>query len=416
MRVLLALSLAIAVCSALRAAEQEAAPVLAVHIQAIRVSDDDGRRPARVTARQFEQWVDFANRCCAPAGIKFLFSQDEGDFGSLRSTLLNNMTGAQDRNWAEEKSFGDRVAARYPKKLTVFCRYGPGDNATGGGFGWSDYNFVVMGGFSDMNHCGHPHYDALAHEIGHYLALPHTFAADPFPDVPAAEAYLKARGNAPSCFDGDGLDDTLPDPSIRPTECDRVPTVTLNGVIFNLPRRNLMSYYDERDTLSPKQIERVRMVLRSRIDHGMGRPINQPVAPIEAETMTVLDKKDCGEGAQDMSPWDAEGWSRGKHLFCGFGQGGSITLLLPVEKTGGARLNLYATRAPDFGIIQVFLDGKQIGQALDAYSPMVVPTGCIALGVVKLEKGDHRLRFDVAGKNDSSTGFRFGVDCVELVP
>ena len=116
-----------------------------------------------------------------------------------------------------------------------------------------------------------------------------------------------------------------------------------------------------------------------------------------------------------MSPWGAEGWSGGKHLFCGFGQGGSITLLLPVEKAGSVRLNLYATRSFDFGIIQVFLDGKQIGQALDAYSPMVVPTGCIALGTVELEKGDHRLLFDVVGKNSASKGFRFGVDCVELV-
>ena len=38
-----------------------------------------------------------------------------------------------------------------------------------------------MGSFSAMNHCGHPHLDALAHEIGHYLGLPHTFAGDPFP-------------------------------------------------------------------------------------------------------------------------------------------------------------------------------------------------------------------------------------------
>lgn len=414
MRALLMLWLVIAVCSVLGAAEQQAAPVLSVHIQAIRVSDDDGKRPARVTAHQFKQWVDFANRSYAPAGIKFLFSQDEGDFGSLKSTLLNNMTGTQDRNWDEERSFGYRIAARYPKKLTVFCRYGPGEHATGGGFGASDYNFVVMGGFSDMNHCGHPHYDALAHEIGHYLALTHTFPTDPFPDVPAAEAYLKAHGNAPSCFDGDGLGDTLPDPSIRPTECERTPSVTLNGIILDLPRRNLMSYYDERDTLSPRQIERVRMVLRSRMDHGMGRPVNQPTSPIEAETMSVLNKNDCGEGVQDMSPWCAEGWSGGKHLFCGFGKGGSITFLLPVEAPGSARLNLYATRSFDFGIIQAFIDGKPIGGPIDAYSPMVTPTGRITLGSVELEKGDHRLRFDVVGKNDASSGYRFGIDCVEL--
>ena len=413
--VLQALAVLILLSSAGIAAQQDSTPLITVHIQAIRVSDDDGGRPARVTPAQFKEWVDFANRCYADADIRFLFSRKEGDFGSLKSTLLNNMTATQDSKCDEERRLGSRIAAGYPDKITVFCRHGPGENATGGAFSSQDYAFVVMPGFEDAIHCGHSSLDGLAHEIGHYLGLAHTFAGV-FPDVEQVEAYLKEKGNDPSCLDGDGLSDTPPDPSIRPTECDRSTTsLVLNGMTFELPRRNIMSYYDERDSLSRKQIARARWYLGIRMRHGMARPSNTGAAsPIEAETLKVLDRHECGEAVQDMSPWCAEGWSGGKQLFCGFGQGGSITFLLPVQESGRARLNLYATQSFDFGRIQVYLDDKPLGEPLDAYSPMVIPTGCVTLGAVDLDKGDHRLRFDVVGKNEASGGFKFGMDCVEI--
>ena len=132
--------------------------------------------------------------------------------------------------------------------------------------------------------------------------------------------------------------------------------------------------------------------------------------------MKVVDRRDCSELVQDMSPWDARMWSGGKQLLCILGQNGSVTLLLPVKTPGKAQLNMYATMSYDFGKVQAFLDDKPVGQPFDAFGPVVVPSGMISLGRADMKEGDHRLRFDVVGKNDASTGFRFGLDCVEITP
>ena len=58
------------------------------------------------------------------------------------------------------------MQAAYPGTFAVFFRWGPDALPTGGGFSWYDYNFVTMGGWDDMEHCGHSHWESLGHELG----------------------------------------------------------------------------------------------------------------------------------------------------------------------------------------------------------------------------------------------------------
>ncbi|NPV47782.1 MAG: C1 family peptidase [Armatimonadetes bacterium] len=154
-----------------------------------------------------------------------------------------------------------------------------------------------------------------------------------------------------------------------------------------------------------------------RIGGGTVLPSNRTAAhPREAEELEALAHDGCSSAMQDMKPWGARLWSAGRQLFCSGGEGARLALALPIERPGHYRLNLYATRAPDFGTVQVSLDGKPLGEPLDLYGREVLPTGQIGLGDVRLQPGRHELAIRVVGKAARSRGWAFGVDCVELVP
>jgi hypothetical protein len=248
---------------------------MTIGVQAIQVSDDDGGRVTPITPAQVRLWVDKAIEIYAGASIRFLFDPAT-DFTTPKSTVLNNMGGGGDQKWKEKEQYGDEIAARYQTKITVFFRYGPDTSPTGGAFSGSSLNFVAAAGFNSTGVCGYQNIGLFAHELGHYLGLSHTFARE-FKSREDAETFLKERGNNPNVFDGDRLSDTPPDPYINTFEmqCKPVPSVILNDIEFQVPRANIMSYYEVRTGLSPQQIARARQILATRIENGMGVPPNK---------------------------------------------------------------------------------------------------------------------------------------------
>lgn len=385
----------------------------AVSVQAIRIADDDGRRRADISPEQVALWVAKANESFAAASLRFDFNP--ADFADLRSTLLNNLTGTAAPNWTQAKSAGEAVAAQYPGKLTVLFRYGASDRATGAGFSSTDYAFVAMPGFAVPVSCGHQNITLLAHEMGHYFGLPHTFARE-FDTVAAAEAFLLEQ-NSPGAFEGDGFSDTVPDPFIRALECGQSTSVLLNGSAVPLARGNLMSYYDSAvKTLSPQQVARVRWILAERQKGGMMLPKNRAIqSPLEAESLEVAVRENCSPGRQVMTGFGAGDWSGEAQLFINAGLHSAVTLVVPVATIGDYQLNLFGTRAPDFGTFQFQIDGEAIGQPIDAYAPIVMPTGRMTLGTVTLAAGRHLLRLEAVGKNAAATRYYFGLDAIELV-
>jgi len=138
---------------------------------------------------------------------------------------------------------------------------------------------------------------------------------------------------------------------------------------------------------------------------------------IEAERMGRVAVEGGDIGPQNMSGWGAHHWSGGTQLFFRpRAKGAHVTLELSVPKDGRYELDVYYTKAVDYGIVQLHLDGKAIGQPFDGFNNGVIPSGKVAYGTVELEAGKHKVKFQVVGKNKASTGYFMGIDCLTLRP
>jgi len=416
--------------SQLQFSAASASETITLRVQAIRLADDDGGRPADTAAAEFSQWVEFANASFAPAGIAFAYDP-VADFAEVRSTFLNNLADPNDTfpDWRAQGTLGNEIAARYPGKVLVIMRHGPGPTSDYGGSGSPSHGFIILPGFGVSIHCGSTALLWFAHEMGHYLGLGHTMPNLPaFASIAEAAAYFVQNGRTVSVFDGDGLSDTLPDPYMRFLECaTTTAAATLDGVVFQLPRDNLMSYYKEAAVLTPMQCAIVRD-MAALVIRGDGRyPTNVAATGFPAGTLR-FEAEDLANAHSGPEPVEQEmtgfapypfspRWSQDAQLYWGAGSGKWLTLYFSVPETRRYSVFAYATLSPYFDTVSVEIDGKATGATLDAYAPAVLPSGPIEVASgIELTKGQHRVRFTVIGTNGASFGHGFGVDCLELRP
>ncbi len=111
-------------------------------------------------------------------------------------------------------------------------------------------------------------------------------------------------------------------------------------------------------------------------------------------------------------------WSNDGHLWWIEAKpGNKLDLALPVKQAGRYRLGMQLTKAPDYGIVQLYLDGQKLGSPIDLYHPSVIPTGLVAMGEQHLTAGDHKLTIEIVGANDEAIkSYMFGLDYVKLDP
>lgn len=141
---------------------------------------------------------------------------------------------------------------------------------------------------------------------------------------------------------------------------------------------------------------------------------------IECETMAILRKSgDFVTFSQDMSPWDQVRWSGGEQLTAKAGKEGDfieLEVLAPDAKP--RKLVLYATQAPDYGILNFQVNGKSGATSFDGYAGAVQPAEPMMLGVFTPVNGRFVIHVEVTGANPKSSGprFYFGLDCIALEP
>jgi hypothetical protein len=392
---------------------------LDVPVQAIFLADDDGSRPCAISPAEVQLWVNSTNQIWGPAGLHLTFNETPGspDHYWMNSTLLNSMGGSGDPLWAQEVSLANSWAALYPGKLVMFFRYGPGPGPTGGGFSWTSFDFIAMPGFNMTVVCGTQNRILMAHELGHYLGLPHTFPKE-FSSLVDAVNYHTAGGSGPTndVFEADGRDETEPDPYIDTVQyqCDSaIGQVVINGTVFVLPKDNVMSYYYPVDEVTPSQFHTSRQTWAMRA----GIPLHDTVLG-----GTVTYEAEFLGGSLTGGWWTSQSmtsflgkWSGDTHLLWLDGAiGDSMTVNFPAG--GGGTYDVYAsfTAAPDFGIVDVLLNGNVVAQE-SLYANIVLPTGLVFLGTHTLPFGTNQLELRVVGNDPRAVAPRQGAGLDAIV-
>jgi len=110
-------------------------------------------------------------------------------------------------------------------------------------------------------------------------------------------------------------------------------------------------------------------------------------------------------------------WSGGGQLWWTGGTiGDRLALGFEVERRGTYAVEIQLTKAADYAIVNVFLDGAGVLSESDLYHPILTTTGFLFLGTHSLADGPHALTLEIAGSNSQALeGLMVGVDALRLV-
>ena len=150
------------------------------------------------------------------------------------------------------------------------------------------------------------------------------------------------------------------------------------------------------------------------VSERVGYCIIPPVLTLEGEKIGI--PKISGGKAEQHG---ADGrWSEGSNFVWDDAKpGDELVFTLPVKESGEYELRLRLTKAADYGIFQMLLDGQKAGNPIDLYSSEMSPTEEISLGKFDLIAGDHPLTIQIAGANEQADKkYMFGIDYMKLIP
>jgi hypothetical protein len=143
-----------------------------------------------------------------------------------------------------------------------------------------------------------------------------------------------------------------------------------------------------------------------------------PGGLIEAEDLPVIAKsREFTFWLQPSSGFLAGKWSKDGHMFAnGTRQGDWVELRLPEQEPGQYPLEIFFTKAADYGIVSVTVNEVELGN-FDLWSPReILPTGALNLGDVQLGGSKSVLRVEVVGKNPNAAApfYQFGIDGIRI--
>ncbi len=145
-------------------------------------------------------------------------------------------------------------------------------------------------------------------------------------------------------------------------------------------------------------------------------PYPEPALFYEGEEMKILSCTGMDKAeTQEMAVF-GKGWSGGSQLIFKAGAGAYVKMYLNVPETAVYDLSAHFTQAGDFGIAYHYLDGEPLGNGVDLYNNGVIRSDAVKIGRgVTLTAGLHVLEVRIPEKNSRSSGYFYGLDCLELL-
>jgi hypothetical protein len=137
---------------------------------------------------------------------------------------------------------------------------------------------------------------------------------------------------------------------------------------------------------------------------------------IEGESLKILNGTGGRPQTQDMVAFGDQ-WSNDAQLWWTDAKPGDrLDLALPVAKAGSYKVLAQFTKAVDYGIVQLSLDGQKLGPPIDLYHDGVIASGEMELGTLTLGASDHKLTVEIVGANPKADKkYMFGLDYLKLV-
>ena len=140
---------------------------------------------------------------------------------------------------------------------------------------------------------------------------------------------------------------------------------------------------------------------------------------LEGESMKVLSKSRGTTQRQDMRAFPKDKWSGNDHLWwTGAQPKDTLELEFEVPAEGTYNIATVLSKARDYAIVQIAIDGQPLGEPIDCFNnPDVITTGVVNLPTKKLTQGAHTLEIQIVGKNPEAVpGFMVGFDFLLLTP
>ncbi|GMV93961.1 MAG: hypothetical protein AMXMBFR82_37390 [Candidatus Hydrogenedentota bacterium] len=159
------------------------------------------------------------------------------------------------------------------------------------------------------------------------------------------------------------------------------------------------------------------------IDTAALKIVTPPPAPapkvvegaLEGESLKVVEHTGGNAVVQSSDAWE---WSREQQLWWRDGKPGDrLTVEFPVEKAGRYDVRAVFTKAVDYGIMRLLINGEEVNPARDFYNNGVIATPEESFGTFELKAGANTFTAEIVGANaEAIPGHMFGLDYLLLVP